>query len=31
MRIHIGEFASYAERHYAHVLEQPLRWDQVDT
>jgi DNA-binding FadR family transcriptional regulator len=30
MRIHIGEFASYAERHYAHVLEEPLRWDQVD-
>ena len=31
MRIHIGEFASYAERNYAHVLDQPLRWDQVDT
>jgi GntR family transcriptional repressor for pyruvate dehydrogenase complex len=31
MRIHIGEFAAYAERNYAHVLEQPLRWDQVDT
>jgi DNA-binding FadR family transcriptional regulator len=31
MRIHIGEFAAYAERHYPHVLEQPLRWDQVDT
>jgi DNA-binding FadR family transcriptional regulator len=31
MRIHIGEFADHAERHYAHVLDQPLRWDQVDT
>lgn len=30
MRIHIGEFAAYAEKNYAHVLEQPLRWDQVD-
>jgi DNA-binding FadR family transcriptional regulator len=30
MRVHIGEFAAYAERKYAHVLEQPLRWDQVD-
>jgi GntR family transcriptional regulator, transcriptional repressor for pyruvate dehydrogenase complex len=30
MRIHIGEFADHAERHYAHVLEAPLRWDQVD-
>ncbi len=30
MRIHIGEFADHAERHYAHVLDQPLRWDQVD-
>ncbi len=31
MRIHIGEFAAYAERNYAHVLDQQLRWDQVDT
>jgi DNA-binding FadR family transcriptional regulator len=31
MRIHIGEFADHAERHYAHVLEAPLRWDQVDS
>jgi GntR family transcriptional repressor for pyruvate dehydrogenase complex len=31
MRIHIGEFADHAERNYAHVLDQPLRWDQVDT
>lgn len=31
MRLHIGEFAAYAERKYAHVLDQPLRWDQVDT
>jgi GntR family transcriptional regulator, transcriptional repressor for pyruvate dehydrogenase complex len=30
MRIHIGEFADHAERHYAHVMEAPLRWDQVD-
>jgi DNA-binding FadR family transcriptional regulator len=30
MRIHIGEFADHAERHYAHVLDAPLRWDQVD-
>ncbi|MGV1047015.1 MAG: FadR/GntR family transcriptional regulator [Solirubrobacterales bacterium] len=31
MRVHIGEFAAYAERKYAHVLDRPLRWDQVDT
>jgi GntR family transcriptional repressor for pyruvate dehydrogenase complex len=31
MRIHIGEFADHAERHYAHVLDAPLRWDQVNT
>jgi DNA-binding FadR family transcriptional regulator len=31
MRIHIGEFANYAERNYAHVLDAPLRWDQVDS
>lgn len=31
MRIHIGEFADHAKRHYTHVLDQPLRWDQVDT
>jgi GntR family transcriptional regulator, transcriptional repressor for pyruvate dehydrogenase complex len=30
MRIHIGEFADHAERYYSHVLEAPLRWDQVD-
>lgn len=30
MRVHIGEFAEHAELHYAHVLEAPLRWDQVD-
>lgn len=30
MRIHIGEFAAYAERNYAHVMDQPLRWDQLD-
>jgi GntR family transcriptional repressor for pyruvate dehydrogenase complex len=31
MRIHIGEFASHAERHYAHLLDEPLRWDHVET
>lgn len=29
MRRHIDEFARYLERYYQHVLEQPLRWDQV--
>jgi DNA-binding FadR family transcriptional regulator len=31
MRVHIGEFAAHAEKKYGHVLDQPLRWDQVDT
>ena len=31
IRIHVGEFADHAERYYAHVLDAPLRWDQVDT
>jgi GntR family transcriptional regulator, transcriptional repressor for pyruvate dehydrogenase complex len=31
MRVHIGEFAAYAEKKFRHVLDQPLRWDQVDT
>jgi DNA-binding FadR family transcriptional regulator len=31
MRIHIGEFADYAEKHYAYVLDQPLRWEHVDS
>jgi GntR family transcriptional regulator, transcriptional repressor for pyruvate dehydrogenase complex len=31
MRIHIGEFAAYAEKKYGHVMDQPLRWDQVET
>lgn len=30
MRIHIGEFAIHAERHYPHLVDQQLRWDQVD-
>lgn len=30
MRLHIGEFTDYAEKNYAYVLDQPLRWDQVD-
>jgi len=29
MRIHVGEFAKYAERNFEKVLDQPLRWDQV--
>lgn len=29
MRRHMDEFAAYLQRFYAHVLEQPLRWDEV--
>jgi DNA-binding FadR family transcriptional regulator len=27
MRAHLDEFAAYVQRHYAHVLKEPLRWD----
>jgi GntR family transcriptional regulator, transcriptional repressor for pyruvate dehydrogenase complex len=30
MAVHIGDFATYLERFYPHILETPLRWDQVD-
>lgn len=30
MRVHIGEFASFAEHHSGDVLDAPLRWEQVD-
>jgi len=30
MTIHIGEFAEYAEKNYAYLLDQPLRWEHVD-
>lgn len=29
MRQHMDEFATYLHRFYPHVLEQPLRWDEV--
>lgn len=29
MRLHVGAFARYAERHFARVLDAPLRWNQV--
>lgn len=29
MRVHLGEFAKYAEEHYRKALDHPLRWDQV--
>jgi DNA-binding FadR family transcriptional regulator len=30
MAVHIGDFATYLERHYPRVLRAPLRWDQVE-
>lgn len=30
MAVHIGDFATYLERFYPHILDAPLRWDQVD-
>lgn len=30
MAVHIGDFAAYLEREYPHVVDAPLRWDQVD-
>lgn len=30
MRRHIQDFATFLERHHGSVLDQPLRWDQVD-
>lgn len=29
MAVHLGDYASYVERFYPHVLDAPLRWDQV--
>jgi GntR family transcriptional repressor for pyruvate dehydrogenase complex len=28
MAAHTGEFARYLKRHYAHVLDKPVRWDE---
>ena len=28
-RQHIREFAQYLDRYYRHVVDQPLRWDQI--
>lgn len=30
MAVHIGDFATYLERKFPHVVDAPLRWDQVD-
>lgn len=30
MAVHIGDFARYLERKFPHVVDAPLRWDQVD-
>jgi GntR family transcriptional regulator, transcriptional repressor for pyruvate dehydrogenase complex len=30
MRLHVGEFAAYAEHNYPRLLGAPLRWEQVD-
>jgi DNA-binding FadR family transcriptional regulator len=30
MRLHVGEFATYAEQNYPRLLEEPLRWEQLD-
>jgi len=29
MAVHLGDFAAYLERFYPHIVEAPLRWDQV--
>jgi GntR family transcriptional repressor for pyruvate dehydrogenase complex len=29
MRDHLAEFATYVQRKYPHVMDKPLRWDQV--
>jgi GntR family transcriptional repressor for pyruvate dehydrogenase complex len=29
MRVHMGDFARYLERHYASVMDAPVRWEQV--
>jgi DNA-binding FadR family transcriptional regulator len=29
MAVHIGDFATYLERFYPHILDAPIRWDQV--
>lgn len=29
MAVHIGDFATYLERFYPHLVDAPLRWDQV--
>jgi hypothetical protein len=31
MAVHIGDFATYLERKFPHVVDAPLRWDQVDS
>lgn len=29
MAVHLADFATYLERFYPHIVEAPLRWDQV--
>lgn len=29
MAVHMGDFATYLERFYPHLVDAPLRWDQV--
>jgi len=29
MAVHIGDFATYLERYYPKIMDEPLRWDQV--
>jgi len=29
MAVHIDDFATYLERRYPHIVDAPLRWDQV--
>lgn len=31
MKLHVGEFAKYAEQNYEKVLDHPLRWDQASS
>jgi GntR family transcriptional repressor for pyruvate dehydrogenase complex len=30
MAVHMGDFSAYLERRYPHVMDAPVRWDQLD-
>jgi hypothetical protein len=30
MEVHMRDFVAYLQRRYPHIMDAPLRWDQID-